>query len=166
MGFKKFLLGESWPYRVLVVIYLVFIFSIVILSAPIFRNLHSFTNISNSMNPAINTGCITVVRKFPSYQIGDVIAYRAGDNSPEIITHRIMSIGGNVYTTKGDANQVYDREIVLPRLVIGKVVFIIPYLGYLITFTKSQPGTFFLVILPAVYIILIESAKIFRSFKS
>lgn len=165
MGLKKIFSGESLLYKIFIITYLSFVFIIVLFSAPLFRNLHSFTNISNSMNPAINTGCISIVQKDDSYQIGDIIAYRIKDNDPEIITHRIMGIGGNVYTTKGDANQVYDREIVLPRLVIGKVILIIPYLGSLITFTKSPTGTLILIILPASYIILVELIKIFRSFK-
>lgn len=159
MNLKGLYRGESRLYQILIIIYILFIFIVTLFSANIFKNIRSFTNISNSMSPSINTGSITIVKKFNSYELGDVIAYQIKN---EIITHRIMSVGGNVYTTKGDANQVADREIVLPRLIIGKVVLIIPYLGYLITFTKSQPGTGILIVFPAIIIILIELFKIYR----
>jgi signal peptidase len=154
-------LGESRWYRILVITYLFFIFLVVVFSASILRNIHSFTNISDSMSPAINTGSITIVKQFKSYEIGDMIAYYTDANHKEIITHRVVSIGGNVYTTKGDANQVADREIVLPRLVIGRAVLVIPYLGHLIRFTKSQFGSWLLIIFPAIVIILIELSKIY-----
>jgi len=71
-----------------------------------------------------------------------------------------MDIGGNVYTTKGDANEVADRELVKPRLVIGKVVTIIPYLGHFIRFAKSLFGNWLLIILPALVVIASEIARI------
>lgn len=148
-------------YRCLVTGYVIFIVIVIIFSVDIFSPFHSFTNKSDSMNPAIDRGSITIVKSFASYQIGDAIAYYAQiDGQEEIITHRIMDIGGNVYTTKGDANEVADRELVKPRLVIGKVVAIIPYLGHFIRFAKSLVGNWLLIILPAFVIIASEIARI------
>lgn len=148
-------------YRCLVTGYVIFIVIVIIFSVDIFSPFHSFTNKSDSMNPVIDRGSITIVKSFASYQIGDAIAYYAQiDGQEEIITHRIMDIGGNVYTTKGDANEVADRELVKPRLVIGKVVAVIPYLGHFIRFAKSLVGNWLLIILPAFVIIASEIARI------
>ncbi|MFA5886793.1 MAG: signal peptidase I [Patescibacteria group bacterium] len=158
---KKYL--DSRFYRILVGAYIVFIFIIIIFSVDIFSPFHSFTNKSDSMNPLIDRGSLTIVKSFSKYEIGEAIAYYAQiDGQEEIITHRITGIGGNVYTTKGDANEVADRELVKPRLVIGRVIFIIPYLGYLITFAKSLVGTWLSIIIPAIFIIAFELIRIIR----
>ena len=158
---KRFI--DSRVYHLLIGIYLFFILILIVFSAHLFSPFRSFTNSSNSMSPAIDTGSVTVVKKFDNYRVGDPIAYYSQtDGKEEIVTHRVTDIGGNVYLTKGDANQLADREIVRPRLVIGKVVSIIPYLGYLISFAKSAFGTWLTIILPALIIISIELVKIWH----
>lgn len=156
---KKYL--NSRFYRIFVIVYIVFIFVVVVFSIDIFNSLRSFTNKSDSMDPVINQGSITIVKNFSQYEIGEVIAYYSQiDGQEEIVTHRIKAVGGNVYTTKGDANEVADRELVKPRLVIGKVIYIIPWLGYLITFVKSLIGTWLCIIIPAILIISSELIRI------
>jgi len=95
-----------------------------------------------------------------SYNVGDIISfYRYLDGKQTIVTHRIDSLGGNVYITKGDANDVIDRQIVRPRLIIGKAVLVIPKVGTYVKLLKSDVGTFVLIILPAAYIIVTELRK-------
>lgn len=152
---------NSKLYYSCIIFFLIYLFIVTVFSLKIFENLHSFTNKSNSMSPAINTGSIIIVRKRTQYSIGDIISYYSLiNNKEEIITHRINSLGGNVYITKGDANQAIDREIVLPRLVIGKVIFIIPYLGYIISFAKSGIGLSLSIFFPALIISASELIKI------
>jgi len=118
------------------------------------------------MNPSINTGNITIVKKMDGYEVGDIVSYYAKINEKEeIITHRITQIGGNVYVTKGDNNLAIDPPIILPRLIIGKVVLIIPYLGYIVSFAKSAFGLWLTIIIPAALIILIELFKIDKILK-
>ncbi len=109
------------------------------------------------MNPTINTGSLLVVKKSYEYDVGNIISYYAKINGKEeIVTHRIFRIGGNIYLTKGDANQAIDEQKVIPRLIIGKVILIIPYLGYPIGFAKTPVGTWLLIIFPAILIIFTE----------
>ncbi|MDO8610446.1 MAG: signal peptidase I [bacterium] len=153
-------------YYILVSLYLVFLMIIAIFSLKIFDNIRSFTNVSGSMSPVIDTGSVTIVKKFDEYNVGDIITYYALVNKKEeIITHRILAIGGNVYITKGDANVAQDREIVLPRLIIGKVIVIIPYLGYLISLVKSPIGLIITIFIPAGMIIFIELSKVVEALK-
>jgi signal peptidase len=115
------------------------------------------------MTPEIQKGAVVVVKKQLDYKKGDIISYYGEKvNNIDIITHRIVDIGGNVYTTKGDANQLADRELVIPRLVIGEVVLIIPQVGYLIMFSKTHSGNLFLIIFPAILIVCIELIKMFK----
>lgn len=156
---SKFL--NSRFYLIFKVAYIILISIIVIFSVDIFGPYRSFTNISDSMNPYIDKGSITIVKKVSSYDVGDIITYY--DNSlgvEEIITHRITGIGGNVYTTKGDANEVADRELVKPRLIIGKVIYIIPILGHIITFSKSLLGNILCIVGPAAIISFFETMNI------
>ena len=113
------------------------------------------------MFPTIRTSSLIITKSQPSYEVGDIITFYAKiNNKEEIITHRIYRLGGNLYLTKGDNNQAVDKDGVVGRLVIGKVIMIIPDLGYLINFTKSQIGVFVLIIFPTLLIIAIETFKI------
>lgn len=149
-------------YRIFKIVYLIFMTVIVIFSVDIFSPYHSFTNnISDSMNPSINKGSVTIVKQFPTYNVGEIITYYYNNlGVEEVVTHRITGIGGNVYTTKGDANVIADRELVKPRLVIGKVILIIPILGYIIAFAKSLLGNIFCIVGPAALISFLETMNI------
>lgn len=117
-------------------------FTVIVFSANFFDQIRSFTSKSSSMNPVIDAGSVIIVQKQPFYEEGDIISYYAlVDGKTEIITHRVLRLGGNVYVTKGDANSAVDRETVEPRLVIGKAVMIIPYVGYPVSFIKGPVGT-------------------------
>ena len=153
---------QSKYYYSFIMIYVLFSFGIAFLSS---KNLGfgAYTNISSSMEPLIKKGSVIIVQKYQEYNIGDIIGYWAKiNNKEEIVVHRIISIGGNVYVTKGDANQYLDREIVVPRLVIGKVILIIPLLGNIIAATKTRIGIYLCFIIPAVIIITIEILKMWK----
>ena len=149
-------------YQIFIALYLAYISLIIVFSAN-FGIINSYTNISHSMGPLIEVGSVVVVKSQANYQIGDIISYYAKiDNGISVVTHRITALGGNVYVTKGDANNLADRELVMPRLIVGKVIKIIPYLGYILNFTKSPLGKSFSIILPALIIILVELKNIYR----
>jgi signal peptidase I len=154
-------LDSKW-YAFFLRFYCVFIVIVIIFSADIPGPFHSLTNnISDSMDPVIDRKSLTIVRSLSAYEVGDIITYYALiDGRTEVITHRVTSSKGNVYTTKGDANEVADRELVKPRLVMGKVILIIPYLGLFISIVKSFLGTWFFIILPALMIISAEGIRI------
>lgn len=100
-----------------------------------------------------------------SYEVGDIITFYQSDLRKEV-THRIYRLGGNMYITKGDNNEAIDAQPVNPRLVIGKVVLVAPFLGYWVTFIKSQIGVSLIIVLPATIIILTELSNIFLIQKS
>lgn len=77
----------------------------------------------------INPGDIVISRQTNNLKVGDIITFFVSEH--EIITHRIIAIDseGNL-TTRGDANNVADKNSVNKVNVIGKVMFTIPKLGY------------------------------------
>lgn len=154
-------------YHVFIPCYVVFALIVAVLSIPKYPgNLYIFTNTSNSMNPTISSGSITIAKSYEWYEPGEIISYYSRFEGKEIIvTHRISRIGGNVYITKGDNNEAIDAENVIPRLIIGKVILIIPILGYILSFIKSPVGTMICIMLPAGIIISIELTKIVKEMR-
>jgi len=121
-----------------------------------------FSSKWRSMEPIIYTGSLLIVKEQPDYNVGDIITYYVQiNNKEEIITHRIYRIGGNVYTTKGDANQAIDEEIIIPRLIIGKVVGIIPRMGDYLMFLRSSIGLLMCITFPMIIILNVEVFTIF-----
>jgi len=69
---------------------------------------------SGSMEPAIHTGSVVMVKPASDYKIGDVITFGEVSKTKAPITHRIYDIkvvdGNPVYITKGDANNAPDAR--------------------------------------------------------
>jgi signal peptidase len=120
---------------------------------------------SGSMEPAIKTGSVVVVKKAANYQIGDIVTIKESGSS-QTVTHRIsdfkQSAEGILFTSKGDANENPDSEQFTSSDLIGKVILNVPYLGYPVAFAQTLPGLFILIIIPAIVIILDEISNIRR----
>ena len=91
---------------------------------------------SGSMEPEIQTGAVvfTKVEKL-SPEKGDIITFRNGDT---VITHRVIKKQNGTWITKGDANKTADPVPVEESQIIGRVVFCLPYLGYVLYFLKAR----------------------------
>lgn len=133
---------------------------------PIAGGTKVFVVLSGSMEPAIKTGSIIMVKPAGSYRIGDIITFGPYSKQKPPTTHRIQEIrvqtGNPVYTTKGDANNALDTREVSNRDVIGKVRFSLPYLGYVVAAAKKPAGFIAMIILPAAIIVYDEGKKIWR----
>lgn len=124
----------------------------------------SFLVQSGSMEPSIMTGDIIIINKQKQYFKNNVITFQ--DNKNGVITHRIFDIEGNNLTTRGDANKTSDPEKITQKMILGKVIFTIPKLGYLVAFTKTLPGLILLIIVPVLILVSDELFKIFKTVKN
>lgn len=125
---------------------------------------------SGSMEPALKVGGVVVSKPIPFGEVreGDIISFRfAGQR--EVITHRVIRIikdesGKTWLQTKGDANEDPDPNLVGPTPTgkIQKVVFHLPYLGYLAVFMKSKFVFPILVGIPALILIIMFSRDIWQ----
>ena len=122
----------------------------------------SFLVQSGSMEPAIMTGDVIVIKSLSRYQINDVVTFT--NNSGKVVTHRIIEVNDNggekTFDTKGDANRSGDDDAISEAQVMGKVVLVIPKLGYIVAFSKTPLGIMFLLLIPAAIFALDELAKI------
>ena len=121
---------------------------------------------SGSMEPAIKTGSVAIVKPEASYAVGDVITFGEDTGRQIPTTHRIVSIGGDFnhvfYMTKGDANEEADGAQIAAKDVIGKVVLTVPYAGYVLDFARQPVGFTLMIGVPAAIIILDEMARIWK----
>lgn len=119
---------------------------------------------SGSMEPTILTGSVVVVKPEASYEKGDIITFGADTKTQIPTTHRIIDITGDFnslsYTTKGDANEEQDGSPISQRDIIGKVVFWMPYMGYVLDFARQPIGFTLMIGIPAGIIILDEVVRI------
>lgn len=121
---------------------------------------------SGSMEPAILTGSIVLVRPADTYAQGDVITFgeERGEQIPT--THRIVEVqqeGSQIfYMTKGDANEEADNVRIEESDVVGKVVFTVPYAGYVLDFARKPIGFTLMIGVPAAIIILDELGRIVK----
>lgn len=77
-------------------------------------------------------GDMPVVQGADNYKVGDIVVYSV-TGQPAPIIHRIVAVNGDgSYQTKGDHNfgQLYYERHVTKSQIHGRVIFIIPKLGW------------------------------------
>ncbi len=119
-----------------------------------------YTVRSGSMEPAIKTGSMAIVKPMTEYKTGDIITFNIYGDEDSVTTHRIFSINGNTIKTKGDANETVDVAQIKKENIIGKVIISIPFIGYPIGYAKTLPGLIILIIIPATIIVWEEIKKL------
>lgn len=134
----------------------------------------SYVVLSGSMEPEISPGDVIVVESVDPSEVeeGDVITYARGGEA-QATTHRVVDVRegeeGLEFRTKGDANEEPDSEPVAASQVQGRVMtvgrhlFVIPYIGYVIQFAGTQFGFLALVVTPLALFVLSEVRAIVTS---
>ena len=126
------------------------------------EGLRVVTITSGSMKPALPIASIFVTVPGTGYKVGDIVTYRevsqkTGVEFDRTITHRIIDSvkveGETLFITKGDANDQPDPAQVKKEQILGKVIFIMPFVGYITVLVKTIPGFLIMVALPA-YILI------------
>jgi len=89
--------------------------------------------LSGSMEPSIRPGDLVIIRRcgIDEIKIGDIIEYNVDEYN---VIHRVVDINqksGKInLVTKGDANESIDKIPVTNEVVVGRVEYIVPYIGY------------------------------------
>jgi len=116
---------------------------------------------SESMIPNLNVGDLLVLQAYAPEDIivGTIIVYIASWHDKPIV-HRVVErqlVGSEYhYFTKGDNNTERDYGYRLYEDIVGVVVFVIPYLGYVTLFLHQPYGLAIVIVLFAALLILPE----------
>lgn len=100
--------------------------------------------LSGSMEPELAVGSLIYVREEKPEEIeaDDIIAFYGSLEDSGIITHRVIknNVVSGTFRTKGDANEQEDPLAVPYENFIGRVIFSVPYMGRILTWTTSFYG--------------------------
>lgn len=137
---------------------------------PITGEFKFFVVESGSMEPAVHTGSVIMVKPEKDYNIGDIITFGPNNRVSTPTTHRIIEKkekqGVTTFVTKGDANDGPDMNEVNENEVIGKLIFKVPFVGYAVAVMKRPYGFLAIIIIPAAVIVVDEIAKIVKEVKN
>ncbi|HEX2902966.1 MAG TPA: signal peptidase I [Jatrophihabitans sp.] len=96
---------------------------------------------TGSMVPTYNPGDVVLDRPASRPVPGEVITFRTGPGSAEVVTHRVVSVSqAGMIHTKGDANATADAWVIQPDMVRGVAVRPLRNLGYLLVFLRQPFG--------------------------
>lgn len=133
-----------------------------------------YTIVSPSMTPVIKVYDVVVnlrVNNPEDIQVGDIITYISKSSTSEgmTITHRVVDIeklsdGTYEYQTQGDNNSDPDNQLVSFNQIIGKEIFIIPYIGRIQFLIANQKGWLFILLIPVSIYTFIEIYKLIKLF--
>lgn len=120
-----------------------------------------------SMYPTIKRGDLLIVQGglkgediYAHPVNGDIIIFRDPRGGPTPIVHRAIDKGYDetkreyFFKTKGDNNLREDSWIVWESDIYGKVIFIIPYLGYIKIYLGNELGLVLTIILLVMFLLL------------
>jgi len=119
---------------------------------------------SGSMSPFIQMGSVVIVKPDKEYKKDDIITFINPDTPKNSKTHRVFEVKDDEdkisFITKGDANEEADIDEVESSWVLGKVIGVIPFLGFPVSFAKTLHGLILLIIIPGVIIVCGELRNI------
>lgn len=133
----------------------------------------AYVIVSGSMEPTIKIRDAIIIKRYDEQdlKVGDIITYRSEDPYfyGIMITHRIIDItnedGKKVYITKGDHNATRDRLAIKNNQIYGKVVMVIPKIGYIQSLLATSYGWIIAVVIPCLGIIISDIIKLVKNIK-
>lgn len=108
----------------------------------------------SSMSPTINFGGFVLTYKpsFDSLKVGDIIVFHYPFGGQSFVVHRVVGIvqdcpvsGSYCLATKGDNNATnpsIDPWNVTEQMYVGKIVLVVPYVGYFLPSLWPADGIF------------------------
>jgi len=133
------------------------------------------TPISGSMEPTLKVGDLLIVQGVSAESIaagpkpyGDIIVFKKPSKPDELIVHRAIEkfkIDSKWYfRTQGDNNPSLDPWTVSEDQIVGKVIYSIPFLGYIKIYLGTPQGIVINIIL-ILALLLLENLASSKSMK-
>lgn len=124
--------------------------------------------LSGSMTPIMLPGDLIVVKSVYQNElnVGDVVAFQPPGSKPNtLVTHRIISLEEGkerLFQTKGDANNDKDTFKVPASNAVGKMILVIPFVGYITEISKNKNIFLLIIILPVCLLIIDEIRNLIK----
>ena len=121
--------------------------------------IYMFNIVSGSMEPTLEINDVVIVKKCPIKELkeGDIITFLQEDRT---ISHRILRItkdeGELKFITKGDNNEIADKDVVHANNIYGKVLFNVKGIGKIIQYIQDVRGFINIIIFVIIIFILVS----------
>lgn len=131
----------------------------------------TFVIITDSMYPKLAVGDVILVKtkKYEKIKAGDILTYKglSGSFENKIITHQVINTqkenGRYIFYTKGIANDLEDPAV-YEEQVYGVMVHKFWLLSVVSKLLRNTFGFIFLIIIPAVGLVIMETKSIRKEF--
>ena len=158
---NKKMAKKAVKYIVLVTLIILFIINLILSfeeNTHIF-GIYMFNIVSESMEPTFYKDDLVIVKRCKMQELkkGDIITFKQDDRT---ISHRMIAItqedGEFKFITKGDNNDILDKETVEMKDVYGKVLFSVKKIGKFIHYIQNARGLINIVIFIIIIYVLIS----------
>jgi signal peptidase len=128
---------------------------------PVLFGYHTYIVNGGSMEPALKRGSVAVTHPTSprALRVGDVIAYHHTPENPPVL-HRIVKViddnGQLGFLTQGDQNKTADSEPASLQGPGDKVVYSVPYAGYVLGFAEGSTGRVALIGAPLALLLVLS----------
>lgn len=139
-----------------------------LLALPLAFGARPHTVLTGSMEPAIAAGDVVVVESIApgAAQAGDVVTFRDPEDQSRLITHRVRSVrraGSQLwFVTQGDANNTTERWRVEVGGEVGRVVYVVPWVGHVAVLARTPLGLLLFLLVPLSLVAVEELVRIWR----
>lgn len=168
----------TWALAVLAVCMMIFTIVSVTTFDRTDRNLFgykAFIVLSDSMSKTdFEAGDLALVKEVDPSTLkeGDIIAYISQNttNFGEVVTHKIRrlttdAVGNPGFVTYGTTTDTDDETVVTYEYVLGKYETHLPKVGKFFLFLKTTPGYIVCILIPFLFLILMEGMRCISLFK-
>ena len=158
---NKKMAKKAVKYIVLVTLIILFIINLILSfeENTHILGIYMFNIISESMEPTFYKDDLVIVKRCKMQELkkGDIITFKQDDRT---ISHRMIAItqenGEFKFITKGDNNDILDKETVEMKDVYGKVLFSVKKIGKFIHYIQNARGLINIVIFIIIIYVLIS----------
>ena len=140
-----------------------------VIAGPLALGDHPHTDLSGSMEPVISPGDVVVDEQIAptAAKVGDIVTFRDPEQQSKLLTHRVVSKrrlkdGRFAFVTQGDANNTQEHWRVPADGQIGRVMYVVPWVGHVAVFARTRYGWMLLVGVPLFLILCEELLRIWR----
>jgi signal peptidase len=136
---------------------------------PRFLPYRTYTVLSGSMEPTIDTGAVVVAVPAPgsTLRVGDIVTVSPPGRPDEPVTHRVVTVqdeqDGRTFTTKGDANAVPDPWTLRASGTGWRYAFSIPWVGYAFQLLQGGPGRLAIIAIPVLVLVAVFLREIWAT---